>query len=244
MYEHKFSSFLESELDKLCEGSEKEKQRYRNAMNAVARVMSNPIDRQFSKDLPDNYKAVDVLQQIRLFFKINNSLTETDPAIVFFCWINNDEDSIHRSGEKGDAYEVFRNLLAKGEIEVYKPDEPSTEKFTQHDDWGKNTVYFSFSRQKAKDLQMASSHLQLSQIYPNDYRIDSVTVTDEDQGLAKGLLEGLCRSADDKSVCLNYELTPSSLNYGKTRHLLEKFKFTYLETIDGLELWTRNCPKK
>ena len=34
--------------------------------------MANPLNPEFSKDLPDNYKAVDVLQQFRLFFKLHD----------------------------------------------------------------------------------------------------------------------------------------------------------------------------
>ena len=60
---YKISSWLSSELDRLEGGNESEKQRYRNIETAIAKVLSDPLNVIFKKNLPLNYKAVDVLQQ-------------------------------------------------------------------------------------------------------------------------------------------------------------------------------------
>lgn len=69
-YQREYSNFVETELEKLRRGNTVERQRYRNAMTTIERVMSNLLNSDFSKVLPDNFKATDVLQQYRIFLKL------------------------------------------------------------------------------------------------------------------------------------------------------------------------------
>jgi hypothetical protein len=64
-------------------------------MSAVAKVLFNPRNTDFNKDLPRNFKAVDVLQQYRLFFRIENDSVVGD-QVIFFVWINNEENNRNR----------------------------------------------------------------------------------------------------------------------------------------------------
>ena len=50
--------------------------------------MSNPIHPEFRNDLPESYKAADVLQQYRLFSKISPTAQADAAEVVYFVWIN------------------------------------------------------------------------------------------------------------------------------------------------------------
>ena len=197
-YQRKIAPNLNIELKRLKAGNAAEKQRYENALSAMNKVMADPLHFDFRKNLPQNYKAADVLQQYRLFFRIIPAAEATDAGtdVVFFVWIN-DEHSIHRTGQADDAYEVFRDKLTAGEIEPYRPSGiVERERFTLHDNWGSEVVYASFSRLLDRSEQHADSHLILSRVTDNSYRIQHVTVSDEDVGLASALLAKICESAN------------------------------------------------
>jgi len=195
-------------------GNDAEKQRYRQAQNAIAKIQSNPINEEFRKTLPDNYKPAKVLGQYRLFFKIYR-----DYDVVFLVWMN-DENSIHKSGEKGDSYQVFRDLLDKGEIKTYSPPGPSSEPVvTQHHSWGEQAVYFDLEQVIEEQKQWADSHLYLSQINSLEYRIEAISVSKTDKGFAKTLLLEVCERSKIASVHLYYELDikkPSKMALNRT----------------------------
>lgn len=240
-YQREYSNFVETELEKLRRGNTVEKQRYRNAMTTIERVMSNPLNRDFSKVLPDNFKAADVLQQYRIFFKIINNPMSNGIDVVYFAWMN-DEESIHQQGSSTDAYAVFRDNLANGLIQIYQPPLPQlAPSYKRFDPWTEPTVYVALQRQTVPPAPQLGSYstLFLSQVMANDFRIDSITVTVEDQGLATELLRELCIEADRDGISLNYELQQTSENYRKSRHLLEKHSFEWHSDVDGMELWER-----
>ena len=76
----KLSPSLKTELTRLKTGTAPERQRYLNALSAMNKVMSDPLHADFRKDLPGNYKAVDGLQQYRLFFESCQPLRHTKLA--------------------------------------------------------------------------------------------------------------------------------------------------------------------
>lgn len=240
-YQRKIAPSLQVELKRLKAGNTAEKQRYENALSAMNKVIANPLHGDFRKALPQNYKAADVLQQYRLFFRIVPAAEATDAGtdVVFFVWMN-DEESLHRSGQSDDAYQVFRDKLERGEIETYSPaGRPERERFHLHGDWGGETIYASFSRVLNGSRQHSDSHLILSRTSENSYRVQYVTVSDEGVGLASALLEKLCESADAFHVELFYELENGAMNFAKTVHLLEKFGFAFDDTLDGTDVWIR-----
>lgn len=65
-YALEYSDFLKSELSRLEKGNTGEKQRFHNVQTAIAKIQSNPLNQDFNKNLPHNYKAADVLQQLEL----------------------------------------------------------------------------------------------------------------------------------------------------------------------------------
>jgi Toxin with endonuclease activity, of toxin-antitoxin system len=242
-YQRRISPSLQTELKRLKSGREAEKQRYQNALSAMNKVMSNPVHPEFRKDLPQNYKAADVLQQYRIFFRIVpvEEATDVGCEVVYFVWIN-DENSLHRSGERDDTYQIFRGMIEHGEVDPYVPvPRPTNERFEVHDAWGADFIYVSFRRKLGGDNQYADSNLILQKTIGNSYRIQSVTVSDEGVGLASQLLTRLCDAVDQRWCELTFELEKSDVNFGKSRHLLEKFGFEYDDVIEQTEIWTRQA---
>ncbi len=241
-YPRRIAPKLKVELSRLKSGNSAERQRYENALGAMNKVVSSPLHAQFRKELPENYKAADVLQQYRLFFRIVPAVDATDLGVdvVFFVWIN-DEDSVHRSGEPDDCYQVFRDKVERGEIDGYVPEMPPLqERFKLHDEWGSEFVYVSFTRIVIEaGEQNASAHLVLNKIIGSSYRIDYITVSTESAGLASALLVGLCGNADQYRIELVHELERGEKSFGKTRHLLEKFSFRLDDVIGETEIWIR-----
>src|SRR5665213_3431628 len=237
-YQRKDSPWLREHLKKLQVGTPAEKQVLRNATQAISKALSDPLHHEFKKDLPDNYKAVDVLQQYRLFFKIENDSYEG--AVVYFAWMN-DESSLHRTSKADDCYAVLRELINRGEIEPYQPQAPEQNKENFHlsSAWGSENIYAKFERIQKNSKEWAKSFLYLSKTQDSEYRIDSVSVSKENQGLASSLLKNLCQEADHHKITLIYELFIKGTDASKSRHLLSKSGFELLEPIDDVEIWVR-----
>jgi hypothetical protein len=241
-YQRKLSKSLLLELARLKMGSVSEKQRYQNALSAMNKVMSDPLSHDFKKNLPDSYKAVDVLQQYRLFFKIysSNILTNT----VYFVWINS-EESIHRTGKSNDCYTVFEGMIGRGEVEAYLPDpEVAGERFKRFEDWELAYIYVSFWRRLNSVDQRADSHLILSQIREKNFLLQNITVSETNSGLAQSLMRHLCDDLDRHQIVLTYELYRGEEHESITRHLLEKFNFHLEEEVEEAEVWTRQAKSK
>ncbi|MGK5082683.1 type II toxin-antitoxin system YhaV family toxin [Bdellovibrionota bacterium FG-1] len=240
-YRRSLAPSLRAELIRLESGTKLEQQRSHNATNAILKVMANPISRDFSKNLPENYKAVDVLQQYRLFFKVIDAPLTQD-SVVHFVWINA-EDSLHRTGKPDDCYEVFRKMVECREIETYQPPQEPERKYILHGAWTTPVIYASYTKTLNNNVERADGHLHLSQISAKEYRIESISVSQENVGLASELLVRICGDADVAGITLTHDLFPKSSKADKTRSLLKKFNFQLLETIDDLELWVRPTPQ-
>jgi len=235
-YRRKLAPSFLAELTRLKNGTVAEKQRYANTLAAMNKVMSDPVHAEFRKNLPESYKAADVLQQYRLFFKI---VSDADGDLVFFVWIN-DEESIHRTGKPDDCYAVFTKMVERGEIEPYSPEaKPTNEGFKRHEQWGAEYVYVTYWRRVQRDEQRADSHLILNHITAKNYLLQTVTVSTEGVGLAKELLRHLCDDADQHGIELTFELGTSEAHFPKSRHLLEKAGFEFDEIVDDTEIWSR-----
>ena len=234
-YQRSLAPSLRTELSRLESGNKAERQRYVNAVNAILKVLAHPLSREFSKDLPDGYKAVDVLQQYRLFFKVVEGLQD---FVVHFVWINT-EDSLHRTGKPDDCYEVFRKLIEAGKIEEFIPPREPDRNYKFHGTWASPVVYVSYTENIGTLIERADSHLHLSQISEKEFRFESITVSKEDVGLASGLLNRLCDDADTSKIMLTFDLFLKMGNAEKSRHLLQKFGFNLSEAIDDVELWVR-----
>ena len=239
-YRRELRKWLRDELQRLEQGNRTEKQRYTNAMSAMLKVMADPISREFSKTLPENYKAVDVLQQVRLFFKIvdDPSAPQTGERIIYFVWMNGDEVT-HQSGESDDCYQVFRRMVINGEIEPYQPAVASKPLFRIHGEWGEAVIYASYEEIRSHLTERADSHLHLNRVTSDEYRIEAITVSTENEGLASGLLKNLCDHSDRSNITLTYELWAEQTNSVKQRHILEKFDFYQSEQIEDIEIWIR-----
>jgi hypothetical protein len=238
-YRRKLSPSFLVELTRLKSGNASERQRYENALVTMTRVMSDPVHPEFRKNLPDSYKAADVLQQYRLFFKIIPASKPGSPEVVYFVWIN-DEESIHRTGKPDDCYAVFADMVARGEVDPFVPEaEPTTEGFKRNEDWGAKYIYVSYWRKVQAAEQRADSHLILNRITTNNYLLQFITVSNQGSGLAQGLLKRLCQDADQHGVELTFELGTSEAHFPMSRHLLEKYGFEFDETVDDTEIWNR-----
>lgn len=236
-YTLEYSEWLKQELHRLENGTGLEKQRYRNVLTTIAKIQSDPLNYLFNKTLPDNYKAADVLQQYRLFFKIYNF--SDDAAVVFLAWMNDDQ-SIHRSGEKDDAYAIFRQLHARGDIETYVPSVIQSQPVcNQRGNWGNNAIYFELSQTLNTDFLRAYSHLYLSKQSDTEYRIDSISVSHTGMGLAQSLLDFICRAASQAHIIVYHELNINLSDVDKSRHILAKFGFILDDSIEDVEIWTK-----
>ena len=238
--QYKLSTWLHAEFDRLEGGNRLERQRYNNAQTAIVKVLSNPLHSDFKKDLPENFKAVDILQQYRLFFRIEKNPT-TQEDEIFFVWMNDDE-SLHRTGKPDDCYQVFREMLNRSEIERYLPDPEASDQYKRHEEWGSSVIYLSYKnliKSEPPFRQYADAHLHLNVIVPGEYAIQSVTVSHENEGLATRLLENLCRDVDQYKITLVHELFVNAEHSNKSRHLLQKFSFEMIDCIDGVEVWQR-----
>jgi mRNA-degrading endonuclease RelE of RelBE toxin-antitoxin system len=235
LFRHKLSPWLQDEVRRLENGSVDEKQRHRNIPDAIAKVMANPANPILNKDLPENYKAVNVLGQYRLFFKILNA-----EQVVYFVWINN-EDSIHAYENPDDCYRVFRGMVERGEIQPYV--EPSIPKFILNPpDWSAPYVYAKLTRNIP--AQQASANIHLSQVKENEFEIKAVSVTQKDQGLASKLVYEICKSADDHGIGLYHELNLQLDALSKSRKILSKNGFTLDQQIEDVEIWIRPGKRK
>ncbi len=237
-YTLEYSANIKEELRRLENGNADENQRFRNAQTTIAKIRSNPINSEFNKDLPENYKAADVLQQYRLFFKIHN--INNNNSVIYLAWINDDE-SLHASGSKDDAYNVFRKFLEKGQIESYKHIEldDGHEYFQQNGDWGENVIYFQLTRKVGEEDMLANSHLYMSRQTETEYRIDSISVSHAERKLAQSILVHICNEAEKKSYTIYYELNTNLDDVDKNRHILEKHGFSIDSIISETEIWVK-----
>ncbi len=236
-YRRSLAPSLRSELARLESGNKAESQRYRNAVDAMLKVMADPISREFSKNLPDGYKAVDVLQQYRLFFKVIDDPITTD-SVIHFVWINS-EESIHRTGEPDDCYEVFRKMLECDELEAYLPPQEAERKYSLHGAWTAPVIYASYTKRLDQSVDRADGHLHLSQVSEKEYRIEAISVSKENIGLASELLDRLCADTSVAGITLTHDLFLKGASADKSRHLLQKFGFALSEKVEDLELWVR-----
>lgn len=238
-YKLEYSEFLKVELNRLKDGGSAEKQRFQNIISTTARVQSNPLSHVFKKDLPDDYKAADVLQQYRLFFKITN--IDDKNSVIFFTWVN-DEDSLHVTGDIDDAYNVFKKLLSNGKIETYSHKELIVGKdyFNIHNKWGENYIYFDYECKFTEGKLHAHSNLVISKTSNNEYRLMPISVTEYNCGLATKLLQHICNEAKKNKYILYFELNTNLKHIDKNRHILTNCGFT-LNILDWcsdeVEIW-------
>ena len=236
-YRLEYSQFVSNELTRLKNGNNPEQKRFKQAQEAIAKIQSDPINREFSKTLPDNYKTADVLGQYRLFFIIHN--ISDDSGIIFLAWIN-DEKSLHAYGKKTDAYKVFRDLLGKEEIETYTPLPPKEDpRYNQHGEWGESLIYFDLEQITSDGNMWANSHLYLTKNSTDEYIIVSVSVSHPNEKLTKNLILFICKEAQKKNISLYYELDTLKPDLDKNHHLLEVSGFTKIDSIKNDEIWEK-----
>ncbi|MFV1984695.1 MAG: type II toxin-antitoxin system YhaV family toxin [Thiohalomonadales bacterium] len=240
-YTLEYSDFIKNEFKRLEFGNDSEKQRFRNARTATVRVLQDPLAHTFKKNLPENYKAVNVLQQYRLFFKIIN--IDYKNSVIFFTWINN-EESLHVNGSIDDAYEVFKNLLQKNQIETYSHVELEDSKYyiKIHNKWGEDHIYSDLNVKIQNENLHANSYLNISKTKEKEYRLNSISTTRINFGLRKKLLSFICNEAKENKYIIYYELNTNLSNVEQYRHIFEVCGFT-LEFLgndldDEIEIWT------
>lgn len=239
-YRRRIAPSLERELVRLKDGNDAEKQRYKNVLPAMAKVESNPVNKDFNKILPQGYKAVDVLQQYRLFFRLVHPPESSTPTI-YYSWIN-DEDSIHRSGKPDDSYAIFRKKLEGGEIEPFTEEQEPEELFTLSERWGAQFIYASYiCRVASREDSAHTGLLALHAITDFDYRILHINETTPDRDLATKLLDRLADAADERKVTLRYSIAlRSSSSVEWERSLLSVHNFHISEESgEDEEIWIR-----
>lgn len=229
---------LKRTLERLKNGSAAERQRYENVSPAIFKVLSDPLNADFRKNLPEGYKAVDVLQQYRLFFRVIRPPESSEPT-VYFVWMN-DEESLHRSGEPDDCYEVFRKLAERGEIDPYVEELEGQPQFSLNEKWGAKFIYAKYSRFPESRGEHAYSTLLLKQIGPLQYQLNPITESVPKVGLAADLLRELCNSADGHGVTLTYSVFTHGSQADDERSLLQSHSFAHDLTLDeDDEIWQR-----
>lgn len=235
----KYSTWFDAELERLEQGTTEEKARARKFITAAKKVENDPLHHDFRKTLPDNYKAVHIFQQDVAFFRIYR-IDSGD--YIFFVWMN-DENSLHATGSKSDAYQVFRDKLKRGEIETFTDPalalEPEFPNFQFDGNWGDSYCYVRYN--KTCDLN-ASLGLVLYKESPYNYRIDSITPMQGDWGMAWDLLNHLSAKADPNGVHLHMTFLKTTEDAEELRRVLmsQQFKMT-MEDADE-EVWER-APK-
>ncbi|MAV90266.1 MAG: hypothetical protein CL676_02520 [Bdellovibrionaceae bacterium] len=234
-FQPEYSEFLKKELARLDSGNADENKRARVVREKIMAVCNAPENPTYTKNLPENYGAVNVTARYRLFFK-----THKEHNIVFFAWIN-DETAIHSSGDHGDSYQEFRRKLSNGEIEKYQHIVIDEERYTFNGAWGNSYIYIEYSRHYSNNTRLRSSgSLSLTQIKDREYQISSIEVDEEEKGLASDLLSRTFDRADKDGITVTFDLFLKTRNLDKSRHLLQKYDFEIFETDSDYELWIRN----
>lgn len=232
-YQPKYSQFIKDELKRLSLGNAAEQKRAKTIHDKISAVLLEPLNNIYKKTLPEDYCAIDVGERFRLFFK------PIQPSgIVYFTWVN-DENFLHTVGSKHDSYDEFRRKFNNGEIEAFTEEKIVKEEFKKNTNWGSSLIYVYFKRLTTNEEYFANSHIALNQLDNKQYEIRSISVTEEDKGLASQLLTHLTQDADKNGIKLYYYLILSTENLEKSRYLLQKFGFTLDLTEEDIELWIR-----
>lgn len=167
-YKKELSQQLKLHLESLRDSrGAHQHQLYENALHAINAVMENPLNPNFRKNLPENYKAVDVLQQYRLFFRIVHP-PESSSETVFFQWMN-DEASLHRTNDPDDCYKVFAEMHARGDLEPFEEDPEPESAYTRRQPWGAEFVYVEYVLTVGRSRGHASTMLTLSRKTKDEY---------------------------------------------------------------------------
>jgi len=114
MYRKQIRKELEEYILFLKENSDKKNysQIYENIDSAINRVLEDPTLMKYIKKGIGEFRAIDVLQQTRLFFRYT-----FEQEVVEFVWVN-DEDTPHISEkkERDPCYKKFKEKLSNGDF--------------------------------------------------------------------------------------------------------------------------------
>ncbi|MEN0059749.1 MAG: hypothetical protein AAGB31_12995 [Bdellovibrio sp.] len=226
---------LKNELNRLKTGNALEVQRYNNAIEAMSRVMAEPILNGDGKSGLRNYKAADVLAQYRLFYEV---LKEHN--VVHFVWINN-EKYIHDLSQTPDpCYDHFLTLINTNKLPVYTPTKSATE-YTLSGTFGVSD--FIYAKYSDSSTGTARSFLNITTDDKRTYHLKNISATDEDQGLEEILLSKVIKSATGLGIKLHFELDKSRdpLRVKFLENLLTKNNFQISDIDNEIELWELVC---
>lgn len=236
-YKVEYAPELSVELNRLENGTVPEVQRYNNVTDAIFKVRSDPLSGEFVKQLPDEYKTVDVLQQYRLFFKIikNNNDDKTDT--IYFVWIN-DEDSIHRIGKPNDCYKIFTKLVSKGEIAEYQPPAVFEKKKLVQIGIFDIDIIVSFKWGFKLGDDVAKFYLQFNAHDEIEYRMD-ILANPGPPDMTREFIKSVCDKLDENKIDIFYEPMQPQIDHD----ILHENKFR-IELEEGDEiLWVRKFKK-
>lgn len=222
------SKDLKEELIRLRNGNADERQRYKNAEEAISRTLVDPVH--VHKHSLGDYKAVNVLAQYRVFYEIID-----DHNIVHFVWINDHTCKHDNSKNPDPCYDKFISLVNTGKIPKFVPSK-KTKGFTLNGEWGYSSqIYAEFHDEDGK----ANSYLTMQHQKADNYQIIAIGADRENVGLEKLLLKELVKSAKAKKISLYFELdlTRDEIVVEALRLIFEKCGFIADESDGELELW-------
>jgi hypothetical protein len=233
------SNDLRLELLRIRNGSKLERQRYRNAEDAIATVLMNPTTPRNLNHSLGQYRAADVLAQYRIFYEIISNET-----VIHFVWIN-DEKYLHDSSKNPDpCYDRFLTLVNTKRIPAYiapivvvKPLGKASQSFNLKGKWGASPqIYATLADARGQ----AISNLVMQSLNKTGcYQIVAINATVEKLGLEEALLNKVAIDARKNGIKLYHELDlnadPVHVALLKQIFLKCGFKMTTPDT--GSELW-------
>lgn len=194
--------WLSEYINELSKNVDKKKNRQLlTALNtAVNRVMNNPTCPDFIKSDIGEYRAVDVLPQIRLFFKI-----ESKHDAVFFVWMNDLKEHPHDSsrGQEDKCYKEFKRLSNNDKLDKFVPMLESRSAFKMNHSFRSSKEIFA---QLSNDTEFASSGLKLNRINNDEYNLENIYESEYNSKALKELISKVCAEADKQNIDLKYTL--------------------------------------
>ncbi|MFG1594118.1 hypothetical protein [Halobacteriovorax sp. CON-3] len=196
--EVKYSQKMQDAIKHLTDNPSKENTQIFKALEAaIQKVQSNPIHRDFAKYEMNEYKAVDVLSQIRAFFKIYNH-----EQVLFFVWINIDPKFIHTNSNGADkcpCYNEFKRQLANDEVEQYVTKKEVETSFKFHGALRRDESIFCSLDDKTS---FSSASLNLSINENSQYKIEHIQESQYYSTSLPALIEEVCKKADKETIKL------------------------------------------
>lgn len=240
MYQKHLSEDLKRHLSKLYSGNKTQVKRAHKVEEAILHALSNPLNPDYDKDLPNNYKAIKINSRYRLFFKVIPK-----HKYLHFVWLN-DESCQHKSGDKNDCYQVFRKLYSAGKLPQFNINETRKSKVTHeliyyNNDNGSNKIDWGITKSISPQIRITTKKTEvistsITLIKSNfGYELDSIPNDKENHHIII-LLEDIIGKLNSKDLILEY-INWKDHNFNFNDDILKQTSFKLQDKSNEFERW-------